>query len=137
MGRWNCTSSGIESRSWATPRVSRSSTAGSLGRPWSKRRSLEASSGSGTATQLDDGKGQPSKRDDERHGKAADGKGLVAAGADTRRAWWGLENVGQEQERGDDPRSVQKGRQPLPMAPAPEEQGHPNDQPEQQQQRTT
>src|ERR1700682_32543 len=133
MGRWNGAASGIECRSWATPRVSRSSTAGSLGRPWSKRRSLEASSGSGTATQLDDGKGQPSKRDDERHGKGADGEGLVAAGADTRRARRGLENVGQEQQRSRNPSAVQKGRPPLAMAAAPDKQGHGNDQADQQQ----
>src|SRR5438132_13051154 len=114
MGRWSCTSSGTGSRWSATRRASRLSTAGSPGRPWSKRHSPEAKSASGTASQLEECKDQPNERNDDGPRKRADRKRLVAAAASTRRTRLGLENVGDKWQGGSDPGPVKKGRPPLP-----------------------
>jgi hypothetical protein len=62
---------------------------------WWKRRSPEAKSNVRTATQFDDGEGQPSERDDDRHRKSTDGKRLIATRTATGEAWRRLHDVGQ------------------------------------------
>src|SRR5467141_951072 len=127
MGRWSCTSSGTGSRWSATRPASRSSTAGSPGRPWSKRHSPEAKLASGATAQLEECKEQPRERNDDGPRKRADRKRLVAAAASTARL--GLENVGDEQQGGSDSGPVEKGRPPRPATSTTDEERDPNGQP--------